>query len=163
MLRQTTAGSVKSEWEGAVVPSCRELAQSKRNADYSVALVSNAPRVKRGWRKSTVTGPQRAPCAAAMGPMNISKPKVIRPVRAICPVCGKTAYSHGGIHPQCAVERADNADKVISKASNAALAIHPKLPARKLWTKRCPLCKHDVHVRLGICACGHSFQPEVDG
>ena len=163
MLRQTTVGSVKPELKGAAVPSCRELAQSIRNADYSVALVSSAPRVKRGWRKSTVAGPLRAPCAAAVRPMNISKPKVIRPVRAICPVCGKTAYSHGGIHPQCAVDRADKADRIVLKARNADLAIQPKPPARKLWTKRCPLCNHDVHVRLSICACGHSFQTKVDG
>ena len=94
--------------------------------------------------------------------MNHSKPKLIGPVRAICPVCGETAYSQGGIHPQCAVDRADKADLVILKASNVALAIQPKPPARKQLTKCCPRCKHDVHLRLAICACGHSFQLKVD-
>jgi endogenous inhibitor of DNA gyrase (YacG/DUF329 family) len=162
MPRQTTAGSVKSEWEGAAVPFCRELAQSKRNAEYSVALPSSASRVKRGWRKSSVTGPQRAPCAATVPPMNISKPKLIRSARANCPVCGKTAYSHGGIHPQCAVDRADKVDRIVLTAGNAVLATQPKPPTRKLWTRRCPLCNHDVHVRLAVCTCGHSFQPKVD-
>jgi hypothetical protein len=160
--RLAAASGIKSEWEGAALPNCRELPQIKGNADYSVALPSSTSRVKRGWRKSSVTGPQRAPCAAAMRPMNISKPKVIGPARAVCPVCGKTAYSYGGIHPQCAVDRADKADRIVLKARDAVLAIQPKAPARKLWTRRCPLCNHDVHVRLSICACGHSFQPKVD-
>jgi hypothetical protein len=25
----------------------------------------------------------------------------------LCPVCGKAAYSLGGIHPQCAIQQAD--------------------------------------------------------
>jgi hypothetical protein len=29
------------------------------------------------------------------------------PHRAICPVCGAAAYSPGGIHPQCALSRAE--------------------------------------------------------
>ena len=144
------------------MPNCRELPQSKGNTDYSVALPSSTSRVKCGWRKSNC-GSATAPCAAAMRPMNISKPKVIEPARAVCPVCGKTAYSHGGIHPQCAVDQADKADRVVLKARNTVLAIQPKEPTKKQWTKRCPHCNHDVHVRLAICACGHSFQLKVDG
>ncbi len=110
-----------------------------------------------------MVGPQRTTLRLEGTPMNHSKPKVIGPVRAVCPVCGETAYSHGGIHPQCAVNRADKADQVVLKAGNAAVAIQPKPATKKQWTKRCPLCKHDVHVRLGICACGHNFQPKVAG
>ena len=90
--------------------------------------------------------------------MNFSKPKVIGPVRPTCPVCGETTYSHGGIHPQCAVTRADKADHGAFKACNAALVIHPKPQAKKQWTKRCPVCRNEVHVRLATCACGYSFQ-----
>ncbi len=57
--------------------------------------------------------------------MNNSKPKVFGPVRAVCPVCGKTAYSQGGIHPQCSVKRADT---VARQAKLAALAIEPESP-----------------------------------
>ena len=67
--------------------------------------------------------------------MNHSKPKVFGPVRPTCPVCGETAYSHGGIHPQCAVTRADQANQVVLKARNAALAIHPKPQAKKQWIR----------------------------
>ena len=95
--------------------------------------------------------------------MNHSKPKVFGPVRPTCPVCGETAYSHGGIHPQCAVTRADQANQVVLKARNAALAIHPKPQANKQWTKRCPGCRNEVHVRLSTCDCGHSFQPKRAG
>ncbi|HMO84186.1 MAG TPA: hypothetical protein PKC18_04610 [Lacipirellulaceae bacterium] len=41
--------------------------------------------------------------------MNNSKPAPLfaTPLRKICPVCGKQAYSLNGIHPQCAVQQAD--------------------------------------------------------
>lgn len=54
--------------------------------------------------------------------MNYRKPVPLAgaPLRAICPVCGKTAYSSGGIHPQCGVTRADAALKAAQRA--AALA-----------------------------------------
>ena len=62
--------------------------------------------------------------------MNHSKPKLVGPARAVCPVCGTTAYSRGGIHPQCAVTRADRltprakvavtAGKAVAAASRAA-------------------------------------------
>ncbi len=92
--------------------------------------------------------------------MKYSKPKAIEPVRATCPVCGETAYSRGGIHPQCAVTRADKADQVVLMACSAALAIHPKPQTKKQWTKRCPRCQQEVHARLTTCNCGHSFQPK---
>ena len=54
--------------------------------------------------------------------MSITKPKATGVLRPICPVCGKTAYSHGGIHPQCATKRADTlARKLLSAAVVVAL------------------------------------------
>lgn len=43
--------------------------------------------------------------------MSEKKPQPIGliPVRKHCPVCGKVAYSRGGVHPQCALARADAA------------------------------------------------------
>jgi hypothetical protein len=89
--------------------------------------------------------------------MNISKPKVIGPVRAVCPVCRTTAYSRGGIHPQCAVLKADKAVRnVRSKAPET------KPPAaRQQWVKRCPKCRRELHVRRAVCDCGHSFLPKT--
>ncbi len=55
--------------------------------------------------------------------MYFSKPKVTRPVRAICPVCRKTAYSQGGIHPQCAES---NADAVVRASFNVVSATKTK-------------------------------------
>ena len=37
-----------------------------------------------------------------------------------CPVCGKRSYSSAGIHPQCAMRQADNAQKAILVAAKAA-------------------------------------------
>jgi hypothetical protein len=54
--------------------------------------------------------------------MNYRKPIPLAgaPLRAICPVCGKTAYSSGGIHPQCGVTRADAELKAAQRAAAAA-------------------------------------------
>ena len=67
--------------------------------------------------------------------MSISKPKAIMPVRAICPVCRKTAYSQGGIHPQCAESRGYNAVRASLKTVPAAKA---KLKSKTQWTRKCP-------------------------
>lgn len=41
--------------------------------------------------------------------MSITKfvPEVPQPVKVPCPICGQVSYSRGGIHPQCAVQQAD--------------------------------------------------------
>lgn len=86
--------------------------------------------------------------------MNHSKPKPIGPVRAVCPVCRQTTYSLGGIHPQCAAERAD-------KVPAQGKLKEAKPPVRQQWTKRCPRCKRELHVRRVMCDCGHNFQPNL--
>lgn len=41
--------------------------------------------------------------------MSEKKPELVaeRFTVRTCPVCGKRAYSHNGVHPQCAVRQAD--------------------------------------------------------
>jgi tRNA(Ile2) C34 agmatinyltransferase TiaS len=53
--------------------------------------------------------------------MNNKKPTplVDAPLRAVCPVCGKTSYSRGGRHPQCGVARADAEFKALQRAAKA--------------------------------------------
>jgi hypothetical protein len=41
--------------------------------------------------------------------MNISKPKIVTPLRPLCPHCGKPSYSRGGVHPQCSFHLAGTA------------------------------------------------------
>src|SRR3954447_16566833 len=97
--------------------------------------------------------------------MSISKPKSAEPVRPVCPVCGKTAYSRGGIHPQCAASRADRVtrDKAAAREKlhrdKTGEGSDAKSPAKKQWTKRCPRCRRDVAARRFTCDCGHGFQP----
>jgi hypothetical protein len=73
--------------------------------------------------------------------------------RANCPICGQSTYSRDGIHPQCAVKQADD-------ARTARLKLKPKPPiapaaaAQKKWSRNCPKCGTQVHVRLAKCACG---------
>src|SRR5262245_54730391 len=42
--------------------------------------------------------------------------------RNICPICGKASYSAGGIHPQCAMQKADEPRLARLKAEKAAEA-----------------------------------------
>jgi hypothetical protein len=61
--------------------------------------------------------------------MSHTKPKFIDPVRALCPVCGKTAYSQGGIHPQCAVLRADRLAQGAAGQDQASTPMVKSMPA----------------------------------
>lgn len=73
----------------------------------------------------------------------------------VCPVCGAKTYSHGGIHPQCAVQQADSARAEQLKAARKSEANTPKPSS---WTKKkCPKCKAEPHVRRKVCDCGHVF------
>jgi hypothetical protein len=90
---------------------------------------------------------------------NMSEKSVIisPPVpKHVCPICGKAAYSLGGIHPQCAIVQADAKRMVKVRAERAA---EPKVkkPVRQSWQKKCPQCERQSHVRSKKCACGHEF------
>jgi len=71
-------------------------------------------------------------------------------------VCGTTAYSQGGIHPQCAVSRADKAMPRVKEVATKTKGVTP-------WKKRCPRCKRELPARRMVCDCGHSFQPAMTG
>jgi hypothetical protein len=79
----------------------------------------------------------------------------------ICPVCGKASYSLGGIHPQCAMERADAKRKKQLKAKEqASNKQKPKLMRSETvrWnTKKCPNCSTESHIRKRHCNCGYDF------
>jgi hypothetical protein len=82
------------------------------------------------------------------------------PFRKRCPVCGEISYSHAGIHPQCAqqragslrVQRAERWEAVASTADD-----RPGGAQMGRWEKRCPKCNTTVHVRRGACQCGYAF------
>lgn len=90
--------------------------------------------------------------------MSSEKSVVIVPQvpRNLCPVCGQAAYSLGGIHPQCAIQQADEPRVVKMRAAKAT---EPKVekPAKQIWKKRCPHCGAQTHVRREVCECGHKF------
>ena len=73
-----------------------------------------------------------------------------------CPVCGKRTYSHGGIHPQCAVLQADAERSEELKAEQKRVAKAAK-PATHWTKKKCPKCGKEVHVRCKACGCGYAF------
>ena len=73
--------------------------------------------------------------------------------KKICPVCGKRSYSRGGIHPQCAVRRANaTRAKKIKAAPRSTAKSSPWSPK-----KMCPKCRTELHVRRKECDCGHDF------
>lgn len=88
--------------------------------------------------------------------MSEKKPIVVRavPLRGACPVCGKTSYSPTGMHPQCAMARADADARAIRKAAGIEVR---KVPSKKSWCKPCPKCKRQIPARRVVCDCGHQF------
>jgi len=82
-------------------------------------------------------------------------PLISQPSGKVCPVCGTRTYSHGGIHPQCAVQQADavRAEKLKEERRREANVAKPST-----WrNKTCPKCKSEAHVRRKVCDCGHVF------
>lgn len=79
-----------------------------------------------------------------------------QPVRTPCPICGVVSYSRDGIHPQCAVQQADEprSAQLRLKKKELAQAEHVK---PRTWEKKCPKCKIHVHIRKSRCACGYIF------
>lgn len=82
----------------------------------------------------------------------------LRPIpRQACPVCGKATYSLGGIHPQCAIQQADEPRLLRLRAARTATPTKTKKPVKQSWQKRCPVCGTQYHVSRKRCECGHSF------
>lgn len=84
-------------------------------------------------------------------------PTVDGPVPKKCPVCGKPSYSLGGIHPQCAVFRADAPRRMQLAAERKAKAEKAEKAAQRTWEKTCPKCDSRVPIRTGLCECGFDF------
>jgi hypothetical protein len=64
--------------------------------------------------------------------VNVKKPGPLNPVRPrrLCPVCGKVSYSPAGEHPQCALTRADAAERANPKLMNARKSKNARVAAR---------------------------------
>jgi hypothetical protein len=78
------------------------------------------------------------------------------PPKPLCPVCGKPAYSLGGVHPQCAMEKADE-PRILKLRATRSSEPKAKKPARQSWQKTCPKCGAQSHVSQKMCKCGHDF------
>ena len=81
---------------------------------------------------------------------------VPQPPRNLCPICGKATYSAGGIHPQCAMQQADEPRLVRLRAAKTA-ETKTKKPVQQAWKKKCPKCGTQVAARLEVCHCGFRF------
>ena len=82
-----------------------------------------------------------------------------QPPKNLCPICGKPAYSLGGIHPQCAMQQADE-PRIVGLRAAKSIESREKKPVvknAKNWKKRCPKCGAQVHARRDLCECGHKF------
>lgn len=76
--------------------------------------------------------------------------------RRICPVCGKTAYSVAGIHPQCAVRREDDIRMTRLRAikqENPSSESARLNSDRDAWQRLCPICKAVQHPKTKPCDC----------
>ena len=88
-----------------------------------------------------------------MNPRDRHSPIPPATARVRCPVCHESVYSRAGIHPQCAVVRAD-------RVPPRPKVTPPKVKHAVQWTKSCPQCKRQLHVRRVMCDCGYTFQPK---
>jgi hypothetical protein len=77
--------------------------------------------------------------------------------RAVCPVCGHTSYSAGGMHPQCAVRQADLKRMQKVRGRPKSRNDSPKAADLSPWQRMCPRCREVAHVRKKLCTCGHKF------
>src|SRR4051812_23245824 len=84
------------------------------------------------------------------------KPVPIIPLgsKAVCPVCHKPSYSRGGMHPQCALARADAKTRAALKAKATT---DEKRAVKKPWAKICPKCKRQIPSRRMVCDCGQEL------
>ena len=74
-----------------------------------------------------------------------------------CPICGKTSYSLGGVHPQCVVEKADKEQAERRKLEVSKAQEAESTSKAKAWEKICPKCNAVQHVRKKECTCGYTF------
>ena len=90
--------------------------------------------------------------------MSILKPVpiVAQPVKKLCPICGEPSHSLDRIHPQCALEQADEPRILRLRAKKMKEKVEAP-PRQRSWSKKCPKCGIQVHVRVAACGCGHSF------
>ena len=74
-----------------------------------------------------------------------------------CPVCGQSSYSKDGIHPQCAVQHADEERRIQLHAARKQ-ATQSGQKKQKSWNKQCPKCQNQLQVRRKECDCGYVFR-----
>jgi hypothetical protein len=71
--------------------------------------------------------------------MSIIKPVPIIPKLAkhLCPICSKDSYSRDGIHPQCAVQQADEprSQRLMLERKKKAQS---EMPRQRSWNKHFP-------------------------
>lgn len=91
------------------------------------------------------------------------KPEPLIPVQTHdrCPVCGEVSYSLAGVHPQCAVQQADEKRVKRNKPDGRVGKTLKSSGGAKPWQKICPKCKALQHVRKKVCGCGYSFANRV--
>jgi hypothetical protein len=71
--------------------------------------------------------------------MSILKPvpNIPKLAKHLCPICGKDSYSRDGIHPQCAVEQADEPRNQQLKLEKKKKA-QSHVPRQRSWNKNFP-------------------------
>jgi hypothetical protein len=75
--------------------------------------------------------------------MSILKPVPLIPkiAKNLCPICGKDSYSRDGIHPQCAVQQADEPRSLGLKLERKKKAQSEKSGHRS-WNSNSPKIRH---------------------
>jgi hypothetical protein len=90
--------------------------------------------------------------------MSIIKPVIVipGPEKILCPICNEPTYSRGGIHPQCAMEQADEARVTLLRNARRADDKRGR-PIPQVHKKRCPECDSYSDAQREVCWCGFHF------
>ena len=69
--------------------------------------------------------------------MSILKPVPLIPKRAknLCPICGRDSYSRDGIHPQCAVQQADEPRNQRLKRERETKKVQSEKSKQRSWNR----------------------------
>src|SRR6478752_2405084 len=100
----------------------------------------------------------QVPSITVRSKMSIIKPVIVipGPEKILCPICSKPTYSRGGIHPQCAMEQAD--EPRVTLLRNARRADVKRVrPIPQVHKKRCPECDSYSDAQREVCWCGFRF------
>jgi hypothetical protein len=138
-------------------PLLRKLRSKTRTLPCTAARLLHALSDARDDAASPTRCNGLPPTSETLPIMSNNESALIVPPRPkhLCPVCGTPAYSLGGVHPQCAIQLADQprVTRLRETKAKATKAKQPAVPRQKT----CPKCGLKSQIDRKVCKCGLKF------